>query len=226
MISVPEKQQGTTRRGFVKELTGNAAGLALAGVLAAAFRPLQESFAQEIGGSGGGASQASGSKYRKCFLNELTPEEREIGYGAMKMFTAFTDDDIIEGSNYFSVMWMRESSTKTMGHGPHTHPVPELLAAIGSDPDNPMDLGATFEMYMGEEMEKHIIDKSTLIYVPPETVHCPFTILKFTRPFIFIQAHYGPKLVETPRQDLVPEEMRSKYIFIKSDGKSQKKPKK
>ncbi|MBN2241761.1 MAG: twin-arginine translocation signal domain-containing protein, partial [Acidobacteria bacterium] len=82
MISVPGKQQGTTRRGFVKELTGNAAGLALAGILSAAFRPIQESIAQEIGGS---ASRAPGSKYRKCFLNELTAEEREVGYGGMKM---------------------------------------------------------------------------------------------------------------------------------------------
>ncbi|NLV29514.1 MAG: hypothetical protein GXY47_00040 [Acidobacteria bacterium] len=225
MISVPEKQQGTTRRGFVKELTGNAAGLALAGILAAAFRPLQESIAQEIGGPGASASRAPGSKYRKCFLSELTAEEKEVGYGAMKMFTAFADDDIIEGCNYFSVMWMGESATKIMGHGPHTHPVAEVLVALGADPGNPMDLGATFEMYMGEEMEKHVIDRSTLIYVPPETVHCPFTIIKCTRPFIFIQAHYGPKLVETPRQDLVPAEMRDKYIFIKSDGKSEKKPK-
>lgn len=226
MISIPKKEQGTTRRGFVKELTGNAAGLALAGILSAAFMPIQESIAEEISRTGGSSSQASGSKYRKCFLNELAPGEKEIGFGAMKMFTAFADSDIIEGCNYFSVMWMGESATKTMGHGPHVHPVPEVLVALGADPLNPMDLGATFEMYMGEEMEKHIVDKSTLIYVPAGTVHCPFTILKCTRPFIFIQAHYGPKLVETPRQDLVPEEMRNKYIFIKSDGKSEKKPRK
>ena len=59
--------------------------------------------------------------------------------------------------------------------------------------------------------------------------HCEsvsFTITKCDRPFIFIQAHYGPKLVETPMMELVPPEMRNKYIFINSDGKSEKKPKK
>ena len=75
-------------------------------------------------------------------------------------------------------MWMGEMSTKTLGHGPHSHPVPEVLIAIGSDPENPKDLGAEFEMFMGEEMEKHIINKSTMIYVPANTVHCPFTITK------------------------------------------------
>lgn len=223
MSRTEKKEQETTRRGFVKELTSSTAGFALAGILSAAFAPIQASMAEELNKPGGSASPAAGSKYRKCFLSELTSEEKNIGFGGSGMFTAFADDDIIEGCNYFSVMWMGESATKIMGHGPHTHPVPEVLVALGADPRNPMDLGATFEMYMGEEKERHIVDKSTLIYVPPHTIHCPFTILKCARPFIFIQAHYAPKLVETPRMDLVPPEMRSKYIFISSDGKSEKK---
>jgi hypothetical protein len=225
MSSTRKNKKGTTRRGFVKELTGSTAGFALAGILSAAFLPTMESLAEEMNKSGAPSPQGSGSKYRKCFLTELTPAEREIGFGASKMFVSFADDDIIEGCNYFSVMWMGESATKTMGHGPHKHPVPEVLVAIGTDPRNPMDLGAEFEMYMGTEMEKHIVNQSSLIYVPAETVHCPFTIKKVTRPFLFIQAHYGPKLAETPMRELVPPEMRDKYIFIHSDGKSEKKPK-
>jgi hypothetical protein len=225
MGSARKNKQDTTRRGFVKELSGGAAGLALAGILSAAFMPVRESLAEGINKSGGASSPGAG-KYRKYFLTELTPEEKNIGYGGSGMFAAFADNDIIEGCDYFSVMWMAESATKIMGHGPHTHPVSETLVAIGTDPKNPADLGATFEMYMGEEMEKHIVDKSTLIYVPPNTVHCPFTIIKSTRPFLFIQAHHAPKLVENARRDLVPPEMRTKYIFIDSDGKSEKKPKK
>jgi hypothetical protein len=222
MSSTRNNQDGTTRRGFVKEITGGTAGIALASVLAAAFLPDKESLAAMMHQPDPSPSQASGSKYRKCFLGELTPAEREIGFGASTMFVTFADDDIIDGCNYFSAMWMGPMSTKTLGHGPHTHPVPEMLVALGSDPDNPKDLGAEFEMYMGTEMEKHIINTSTLIYVPENTVHCPFTITRVTRPFLFIQAHYGPKLAETARRDLVPEEMRTKYIFIDSDGSSEK----
>jgi hypothetical protein len=222
MSPTPENKRETTRRGFVMELSGGAAGIALAGALAAAFLPNRESIASMMNNPALPESQGSGSKYRKCFLSELTPEEKEIGFGASNMFVTFADNDIIEGCNYFSAMWMGEMSTKTLGHGPHSHPVPEVLVALGSDPDNPKDLGAEFEMYMGTEMEKHIINKSTMIYVPENTVHCPFTITKVTRPFLFIQAHYGPKLAETARRDLVPEDMRSKYIFIDSDGSSEK----
>jgi hypothetical protein len=223
MNSNRKTKSGTTRRGFVKELTGQTAGMAMASILSAAFLSNLESIAEEANPSSAASSQGSGSKYRKCFLNELTSAERSIGYGASNMFVSFGDDDIIQGCNYFSVMWMGASATKTMGHGPHKHPVPEVLVAIGTDPSNPLDLGAEFEMCMGTEMEKHIVNRSTLIYVPAETVHCPFTITKSTKPFIFIQAHYGPKLIETPMPELVPKEMRSKYIFIRADGKSEKK---
>jgi len=223
MSSTRKTKKATTRRGFVMELSGGAAAIALAGALSAAFLPGKEGIAAQVNKSGSPPPQGSGPKYRKCFLSELTPAEREIGFGASNMFAAFADNDIIEGCNYFSAMWMGETATKTLGHGPHTHPVPEVLVALGSDPNNPQDLGAEFEMYMGVEMEKHIVNRSTLIYIPANTVHCPFTVTRVTRPFLFIQAHYGPKLAETARRDLVPEEMRKKYIFIDSDGSSQKK---
>ena len=213
--------KGTTRRGFVKEIGAGAAGIALAGMFASAFMQSKESFAAAA--SPVDPKAPEGSKYRKCFLDELTPEERNIGFGGSPMFVTFADNDIIEGCNYFSAMWMGKSSSRILGHGPHTHPVPEMLAAIGSDPEHPEDLGAEFELFMGEEMEKHIITKSTLIYIPENVVHCPFIINKVTRPFLFMQAHYGPKLAETARRDLVPEDMRTKYIFIDSDGSSEKK---
>ncbi len=220
MSSDLNMEKGSTRRGFVKEITAGAAGIALAGMFASTFMQAQESFAAAASPVDPGAPE--GSKYRKCFLNELTQKERNIGFGASPMFVTFADSDIIEGCNYFSAMWMGENSTKTLGHGPHTHPVPEVLVAIGSDPGHPEDLGAEFELFMGEEMERHVINKSTLIYIPENTVHCPFTIKKVIRPFLFMQAHYGHKLAETARKDLVPKDMRNKYIFLNMDGFSEK----
>lgn len=222
MRSTRKEAKGTTRRGFVKELSAGAAGVAVASVLNAAFLPAKDKMEAVLNAAANPLAQGAGLKYRKCFLNELTPEEREIGYGASNMFVVFADNDIIEGCHYFSAMFMGESSTKTLGHGPHKHQYAEVLVALGTDPANPRELGAEWELSMGEELEKHVINQPTLIYIPPNTVHCPFTIKKVTRPFIFIQANYGPKLIETPRRDLVPEELRNKYIFIEADGSSEK----
>ena len=157
-------------------------------------------------------------KYSKYFLNELPDEQRYKGFGKMPSMICYTDNDIIEGSKYFSVMIMGEEATKRAGHGPHVHNDPELLVAIGTDPDNPKDLGAKMEMCMGPEMESHIITESTMIWIPANFVHCPFRILEVTRPFVFIQCQYAPKLTETALRKLVDKEMWDKMVFIDADG--------
>jgi hypothetical protein len=157
-------------------------------------------------------------KYSKYFLNELPDEQRFKGFAKMPTMVAYTDNDIIEGSKYFSVMIMGEEATKHAGHGPHIHNDPELLVAIGTDPANPRDLGAEMEMCMGPEMESHIVTQSTMIWIPAKFIHAPFRILKVTRPFIFIQCQYAPKLTETSLKKLVKEELRDKMVFIDADG--------
>lgn len=157
-------------------------------------------------------------KYSHYFLHELPKEQRERGFGRMSSMVAFTDADAIKDSQYFSVMIMGLEATKMAGHGPHIHQDPELLVALGTDPDNPHDLGAEMEICMGPEMESHIISESTMIYIPANFIHCPFRILKLTRPFLFIQCQYAPKLTETPLKKLVPEELRDKMVFIDTDS--------
>jgi hypothetical protein len=222
MSMIRSSRKNTSRRGFVKEIAASAAGIVVAGamrsavttpgegLMAAPKAPVQAQVPGEL-------------KYRKYFTSELRPEELEIGYGALKnMFLVFCDDDIIEGSHFFSAMFMGESATKIAGHGPHKHRDPEVVVALGTDPDHPHELGAEFEVYMGPEMEKHVVNKPSLIFIPGNFIHCPFRVTKVTRPFMFIDMQYSPKSVETPFKELVPENMRDKYIFIESDGSSEK----
>jgi hypothetical protein len=210
---------GTTRRGFVKEIAAGTAGVAVAGALRAA---LSEGTIAAPKPAVQAPSQG-GLKYRKYFTSELTPEEYEVGYGAMKnMFLVFCDGDIIEGCHFFSAMLMGESATKIAGHGPHKHRDPEVLVALGTDPDHPQELGAEYEVFMGPEMEKHVINKPSLVFIPGGFIHCPFRVTRVTRPFIFIEAQYSPKDVETSFRDMVPADMRNKYIWIDSDGSSEK----
>ena len=158
-------------------------------------------------------------KYSKYFLHELPEAQRKKGFGRMPSMVTFTDNDIFEGSKYFSVMWMGEEATKMGGHGPHIHQDPELLVALGTDPKNHQDLGADMEMCMGPEMESHIITVSTMIWVPAKFIHAPFRILKVRRPFLFIQCQYAPKLTETALKKLVAAELWDKMVFISADGK-------
>jgi hypothetical protein len=49
-----------------------------------------------------------------------------------------------------------------------------------------VDLGAEVEMHLGPEIEKHIFNKSTIIWIPANFIHSPWKPLKTTRPWIFI----------------------------------------
>ena len=162
--------------------------------------------------------KAARMKYSKYFLNELPDEQRFKGYGKISSMVAFTDNDIIPDSRFFSVMIMGEKAARMAGHGPHIHNDPELLVALGTDPDNPRDLGAKMEMCMGPEMESHIVTESTMIWIPARFIHAPFRILEVTRPFIFIQCQYAHKLTETSLKKLVSEDLWDKMIFIDADG--------
>jgi len=157
------------------------------------------------------------SKYGKYFLNELSPEQREKGFGKNPRFSVWTDNDIIQGSNCFSVMVMDEKSLSVF-HGPHTHKDPEVLVAIGMNPEDPMDLGAELEMCMGKEMEVHKITRTTLVYIPANFLHAPFRVTRVDRPFIFIQSQYAGKMTETSYAKLIPEEEREGMIVLNLDG--------
>jgi len=156
------------------------------------------------------------TKYGKYFVRGCKPGE------TTERFThsvAYLDNSVIEGSFYFVFTFIRPDM-EPLTHGPHTHDHAEILGHFGTNPDDPFDLGAEITLYMGEEMEKHTFNQSTLIYIPPKLVHCPIVYERVDRPFIFTYSMPTPVLQETSRKDLVPlvpEEIRSKLIFPYDD---------
>jgi hypothetical protein len=116
---------------------------------------------------------------------------------------------IVEGSNFYFVHWVLPHNEPFLrfGHPPHIHKNPELLFHIGSDPDNPQDLGAEVEMYMGPEMEKHVITESCVVFIPANFVHCPHRFIRSRRPWIFIMADQGPVHTEKGYHQILPRDL-------------------
>jgi len=69
---------------------------------------------------------------------------------------------------------------RRVGTEPHTHDYDEVIAFIGTDLNDPYDLGAEVELWLDDE--KHIINKSCLVYIPAGLKHCPLTFLRVDRP--------------------------------------------
>lgn len=126
------------------------------------------------------------------------------------------DDEVIPGSFFFHFTFLKPGFGTNRSHGPHQHNTGEIIGWFGTDSDNPLDLGAEIVVYMGEEMESHLVNQSTLLFIPPMLVHCPVVYNRIDKPIIHIFSMHQALLQKEARKDLVsrvPEEHRSNLFF-------------
>jgi hypothetical protein len=157
------------------------------------------------------------SKYTKYCVSGPWPGD---GEGTGKMIGHF-DGTNFDGSCEYNCHWAYLKPRNVPGwtewdqviHGPHEHKYPEVIFHLGTDPDNPMELGAEMDGYMGPDIEKNLVTKSNLTFMPAEFIHGPSIVGKVKRPFIFIEINQSPKHTEKAMIDMVPEEERDKMMF-------------
>jgi hypothetical protein len=130
-------------------------------------------------------------QYDKYFLSGPKPGETRERY---KNFTTCLDGDVIQGSMHFASALTTDESLYEEQE-PHSHPHGVVMGFFANNPDDVFDLGAEIEIRIGDELEKHSFNQSTLVYIPPGLLHCQ-TKCKINKPFIFVECSYGPKLKE------------------------------
>jgi hypothetical protein len=151
------------------------------------------------------------TKYGKYFVTY----EGEQNFPLGRILARF-DDTLVKGSFYYFVHWVMPNQDLLkmdafkVGHPPHIHKQAELIFHIGTNPEDPMDLGAEIEFHMGEEMERHVITRTTAIFIPAMMVHAPWRPLKLYRPFIFVEVNQEPQKTEKFFPQLLPKEKREK----------------
>ena len=69
----------------------------------------------------------------------------------------------------------------------HTHNFDEFLCWYGGNPKDPDDFGAEVILYMGEELEKYVFTRPTIVYLPPDLPHCPLEIVNVRSPIIQVE---------------------------------------
>jgi hypothetical protein len=89
---------------------------------------------------------------------------------------------------------------------PHVHDFDEITTFFGTNPDDPFDLGGEIEIYL--DNERHIITKSSAIYLPKGLKHNPWWINKIERPIIAIYTFsvplYTASFVDDPKWNHLP----------------------
>jgi hypothetical protein len=89
---------------------------------------------------------------------------------------------------------------------PHKHAdYDEIFTLLGTNPKDPLDLGADCEFYLGEgkDLEKVIINRSTSVYVPAGTAHFPLLWRNVKRPCIFIAIACTPYKIGRVKHETV-----------------------
>jgi hypothetical protein len=106
------------------------------------------------------------------------------------------DEAVFKGAKaYAEAAWfwpsMVETEISARSTKPHVHDYDEVLGLVGTNPNDPHDLCGESEFVLGGE--KHVVNKSCLIYIPAGLEHGPFRELNMTRPIIHIECRNSGK---------------------------------
>lgn len=141
------------------------------------------------------------TKYGKYIISEPKPKGKTAPWAAPHgpdevTSIAGMDDDSVKGA-FFVVCnwwWPRNQVTcaKDKVYQPHKHDYNQVLLFLGTNPKDPHDLGGETEIYLGDEMEKHTITKSSILFIPKGLMHLPKSIRK-DKPIISVNIVTGKK---------------------------------
>ena len=124
------------------------------------------------------------TKYGKYLIKKPA---REVGAEEIKgrqhpTMTYMSSDLVPENDVYLEFGWIWDIPEPNPHIHEHSHDYDEIVLHIGSDPDNPEDLGAEIEFVVGGE--PLIINKTSALFVPKGVKHGPLTWKRVDRPHI------------------------------------------
>jgi hypothetical protein len=141
------------------------------------------------------------TKYGKYFVEEPFREGHFVT--SIRFFAGHYFSD----KNY-SLLWNCITEAFMMEDRPHSHEFDQFLHFYGGNPRDITDFGAEVEFSLGEEGEKHIINKTTVVYIPKGTIHCPLYFKRVDRPIIFMNVAFTPDYHATRPE--IMEKMKEK----------------
>jgi mannose-6-phosphate isomerase-like protein (cupin superfamily) len=82
---------------------------------------------------------------------------------------------------------------------PHVHDFDEVIGFIGSNQDDPQDLGGQITIWL--DNEEHVLTNTCLIFVPAGAKHCPIRFDRIDSPIFFTTMSPNKRYTRTDEKD-------------------------
>ncbi|MDM7994785.1 MAG: hypothetical protein QUT30_03765 [Acidobacteriota bacterium] len=132
---------------------------------------------------------------KKKYGKYIIKEPLEKGSSAPSLHICAEKGCVGAQFNGFPVEVQLLTITKPMAfpHPTHAHDADEIFFIFGSNPKNYYDFDAEIEIHLGKEKEKHIVNSTSIVYVPKGLMHSPIAITKVNKPFQWMHVLFTPK---------------------------------
>ena len=102
------------------------------------------------------------------------------------------DANVVPGAFQMNTSWYLHASDvrPLYGHDEHVHTFDEMIGFLGSNHDDPYDLGGVIEIGINGEM--HRLTKSSMIFMPAGLKHLPLSIIELNRPILHFSISLSP----------------------------------
>ena len=130
-----------------------------------------------------------GGEFAQYFVQDLNepetftsaPQEYQEMYKRFSKRILWIDDKVVPGAFQMNTAWWLTVPERDPVFLEHSHDdTSEIIGLFGSDNNDPYDLGGKIEFTMGGE--RHLLTRSTMIFVPAGVAHNPMRILEVRRP--------------------------------------------
>ena len=138
-------------------------------------------------------------EYGKYIVQTLQPPKMDPAFVEFYKTYAerllWMDGNVVPGAFQMNLTWYRHASEMRAlyKHDEHVHDFDEMIGFIGSNPDDPYDLGGVIEVGINGEL--HRLTRSSVIFLPAGLKHLPLSIIELHRPILHfsvsMSGHYG-----------------------------------
>lgn len=140
-------------------------------------------------------------KYSKNIITR--PRQKELDewneWGKVRKSHIYADEEIVKGGYYFQGTWWYEASDVPYPEETHSHDFDEYLGFIGTNPDDPYDLGGEIELWL--DGEKYTLTETCLIFIPAGVEHCPVYCRRADSPIWFLATTHQKMYEKKTKKD-------------------------